>query len=1006
MLKGTWTKVSVALLAGLSLFSTGCAGGSGSSSSGSGSAAMIIQSCSLSCNGGEGGTQISCGINQVAVNEGISVLFSQPVDLSTVNKNTFQVIDLATGKTPSGTFSLAPGDDKVLIFRPQMTFDASGNPIFGLVEDHSYLVFLPGENQDPGSQLIRSTNGKGNVSRMSCTVVARFILDPVAGPPTVTVSVDVVTQAVPLAVESQIASGGAFLTEVWNETDIRFSFNDIMNPATLVNPVSGQSNTLKVFIDPDGNINDPSDRVQLFGDFSISIDENNFLTEVVFSPSVGLPSSGTGLFPRAIVVELPASVADLGGNSLTNTGAVIFIPEFVLFPAVVMPAGGEQFITPTYLDSKKSGAAWEGGALLRSFFGGSGRLGPLVLDENQPILELNTDSQVWSNFDVIHEGASVFPPSSTPPTTTITDGIFEFSSIRIEPGTQLIFKGSNPVRLFGRGEVELQGAGQIVISGDVPSDELLNPKGHNSELLDGGDGGPSGPGAGAGGSGGDRPNDTNITLLVIGGSANPGAVITGRDGGGVGGVPGAGSGLGGTHWPLVLPTQADDLSTLIMDQVCKVDMVSGPGSGGAFATSGEEGVPSLLDPFLNPPVGNPPVGILPPPTPGGDATGVGLTTETRKLSPELGNLVGGAGGGGGGMSFVRTQTNGTAFVECTINKAIKTYWTHSAAGGGGGGGAIEIHGGKLVKIDGSIDAQGGDGGDTKGSVGSFARTDQASPGGGGAGGAILLRSASVQVADVSNRLVIKGGKGGVGVGHFPGSFAGDGGIGLVRIEATEVPDAASLAKNINPYNPSPGSETGGPTSSNILSVGPYSPVFTGPAGRSGAQSCWVIPEGNFFVLEFQEDDVSDPLNPNLGWDCDVILNLPGLPPFSLRDATDDDNPLGVAPVDLIGTDLGGGTPSPLVIRFQGVHSIKAIEDICNVDLKDPLGAVDPQSLTPWVRHPFELNDYWDLALPGNPELAVKRKPNMIRYQVIFDGNAPLTEIIAGLTNFRIKGRPD
>ena len=73
-------------------------------------------------------------------------------------------------------------------------------------------------------------------------------------------------------------------------------------------------------------------------------------------------------------------------------------------------------------------------------------------------------------------------------------------------------------------------------------------------------------------------------------------------------------------------------------------------------------------------------------------------------------------------------------------------------------------------------------------------------------------------------------------------------------------------------------------------------------------------------------------------------------------------------------------------------------------LNDP--AVDADSLTPWVRHPAELNTYWDLALPMDPALAAARKPNRVRYQVIFDRGAPYGDVIEGLTHLGIRADLD
>ena len=1003
MLKGSWTNAGLALIAGFSLLTAGCSGGSGSGSLGGSSGAFIIQSCSLGCNGGEAGSQISCGVSQVAVNEGISILFSSPVDLSTVNKNTFQVIDLSTGKAPSGSFSLSPSDPRTLIFRPQLTFDATGNPVFGLADSATYAIFIPGTTQDPGSQVIKSTSGKPNTARLSCTVIAVGILDQVPGPPRVTISVDVVTQESPLILEEQDINVGVAVTDAYSQSSIRLSFDDIMNPATLVNPVTGESSTLHVYVDPDGNVSDPTDQVELFGTYTISIDEQNFQTEVIFTPSTGLPSSGSGLVPRKIVVSVPNVVTDLGSNSIVNPGLATFSPQFVQFPPVVLPGGiGEQFDSPLYLDAPNTGAAWGGGALIKGILGGSGKLGPLIVDiDNSPFV-LNTDSQVWSNFNVLPEGSAAFPPSVTPPSYTITDGIFEFSRVSIAPGAQLVLEGSNPARLLARGELLVQGSGLINASGRAPLDNSTTPSGHDSTLLLGGLGGEAGPGAGAGGRGADRRNDTDLTLLAAGGVGNVGAVIDGADGGGVGNTLGLGSGSGGVHWPPILPANTSDLANFIFDIQCRNDMTAGQGAGGGYATSGTAGKAVVVSAPFNP---FPPPGIVAPDTMGGDSATVGLTPTVRELSPDLGNLRGGAGGGGGGMSLLLSLTDGS-FGNCTIGKKLQIYNSHSGSGGGGGGGAVELQGGSFVRIDGVVDVSGGAGGKGQNAPFSFLPSDQATAGGGGSGGAVLIRSVNVQVASIDNRINVTGGLGGTAAGNAPGSKGGNGGLGLVRIESPQGPQASLEASKIMPFDPTPGSLSGGPLSTAILSVGTYVNNPNGPSGRNGAQSCWIIPGGNFFVLDFTSDDLTDPLNPILGWDLDVILNLPGFEPFSYRDANDPNNPFGIAPDMTFGTDLGGATPAPLVVRFQGAHFKKEVENICNVDVDDPNGSVVVGSLTPWVRHPEELNSYWDLALPGDPELAALRRPNMFRYQIIFDGNSPLASIVAGVTNLQVNGTPD
>ena len=996
-----------AALAGVVLLAAGC-GSSGNSGipSGSTSSSMVITSCSLSCSGGTGSAQIACGLNQVAVNEAISITFSQPVDLATVNKNTFQVTDLSTGKSPAGLFTLDPGDPKTLLFRPQLTFDATGAPVFGFEEDKSYQILVRGTNQDGGGSFIQSTSGKRNVSRMFCTVAAQGILDPSPGAPHVDVKVEVVTETDPdtgevLAVEEFVANAGTLLTDVWSDTRVTLAFDDVMNPATLVNPVTGESTTLKIFVDPDGNLNDPSDQVEIFGDFTINIDQDNLETTVVFEPSGGLPSSGSAPIPRRVLINIPSTVSDLGSNPLANSGQVSFVPQFIPFDPVLIPDGvGEQFISTQNRDIDRTGATWGDGALIRGLGGGSGALGPLLVTQDISPVVFDTESQAFEGFDVIPQGSVAFPPSSTPPSVTITDGVFEFSTIDIRPGGQLQFTGANPPRLFARGRAIVQSSGLITVDGSAPAYQT-SVGGYDSSQLAGGLGGLPGPGGGAGGQGADRSDDTDASLIALGSSPNPGAVIDGRAGEGIGGTPGLGGGSGGVAFPSDLPDNSADLSMFVTNLVCVVEMVGAPGGGGAYGTSGGASNPVIQNPALNPPTGT-----APAPTPGGDAASIGLTPEERTLDPDLGYLRGGSGGGGGGHSFVGSQTTGPPFGVCVSGKLLKTYSNHSAAGGGGGGGAIQIQAGERLKIDGKVSARGGDGAGKLGIPYSLGRDEQASAGGGGSGGAILLQARNLLVSDTEDRILVTGGEGGASPGGPPGtSTGGDGGAGLVRLESETAPDPLVEAKKIAPFDAAPGSATGGAASTEILSVGVFPQGFTGPQGRSGAQSCWLLPDGNFFTLDFTEDDLSDPGNPVYGWDCDVVTTL-GLEPFSFRDPDDPNNPFGISPEAALGSDLGGAAPGVIVVRFQGVRKIKEIENLCAVDLSDPFGVIDPESLTAWVRHPQELNTYWETALPGDPELAAKRRSNMVRFQVIFDGNAPLSSLVAGITNLSIKGSPD
>jgi hypothetical protein len=94
------------------------------------------------------------------------------------------------------------------------------------------------------------------------------------------------------------------------------------------------------------------------------------------------------------------------------------------------------------------------------------------------------------------------------------------------------------------------------------------------------------------------------------------------------------------------------------------------------------------------------------------------------------------------------------------------------------------------------------------------------------------------------------------------------------------------------------------------------------------------------------------------------------------------------------------------VRFQGAHFKKKVQNVCNVDLTGVSGEIDQDSVTPWLRTPTELNTYWDTVPGVTPELASKRRPNMFRYQIVFDGGAPFSGLVAGVTNLYVRATPD
>lgn len=284
-----------------------------------------IVSCSLGCIPGP--TVIGCGISDIHVNEELRVTFNQPVDPASVNNNSFRVIDL-NGITPPASFSLDPEDPNTLIYRPQMSFDSVGNPIFGLMEGRTYLLTIPGLSVDPAGICLTSVTGQPNQKRMQCVLVASLgVADVVPGRPIAKIFVRAVTERdalsqVPVEVATVPAEDA---TDVLRSSPIEIVFADLMNPATVANPVTGTSSFLRVFFDPDGNLQDVSDQVPVPGSFQLTLDQAQNTTRATFFGQDGLPASGSA--PGRVVVQLSPLIEDLAGNRLANAGSTSFTTE-------------------------------------------------------------------------------------------------------------------------------------------------------------------------------------------------------------------------------------------------------------------------------------------------------------------------------------------------------------------------------------------------------------------------------------------------------------------------------------------------------------------------------------------------------------------------------------------------------------------------------------------------------------------------------------------------------
>ena len=160
-----------------------------SSGSGDLEGVMFIESCSLGCNNGSAGTSVFCQVINTSQNQDIAVVFSQPIDPGSVDAATFRIVQSSNGTSPPGQRIIDPADPRRLIFRPALTFDLNGSPIYGLLPNTSYQLTIPGEGQGDSPPFIRSTSGRGNQSRLQCTVFTdQPVQDPVVTPEDVRVA--------------------------------------------------------------------------------------------------------------------------------------------------------------------------------------------------------------------------------------------------------------------------------------------------------------------------------------------------------------------------------------------------------------------------------------------------------------------------------------------------------------------------------------------------------------------------------------------------------------------------------------------------------------------------------------------------------------------------------------------------------------------------------------------------------------------------------------------------
>jgi hypothetical protein len=137
---------------------------------------FYITDASLACTSGAGGSQVFCNIVEVHVNEVIEVGFNLPVDPASLNASSFQVINVDSGTSPSGSLRVSPLDPTRILFEPDLV--APGSLNFTFEPNRTYELLINGTAQGDAGPFIRSTTGDANQGRFLAAVITNQGLLP------------------------------------------------------------------------------------------------------------------------------------------------------------------------------------------------------------------------------------------------------------------------------------------------------------------------------------------------------------------------------------------------------------------------------------------------------------------------------------------------------------------------------------------------------------------------------------------------------------------------------------------------------------------------------------------------------------------------------------------------------------------------------------------------------------------------------------------------------------
>ncbi|MGK0154393.1 MAG: hypothetical protein ACI9SE_001345 [Neolewinella sp.] len=658
---------------------------------------------------------------QLFLNDPISIDFSNPVDLDSVDLTTFsfQVFDQignTVAEPVAGFFQLAtsPGDADVgrrLQFVPVLpTNDLYTNG--GFRPGRTYQVQLVGGNRNNGT-VLRDTGGKPlalprsfQFSTADGTTPGALFSNTLAGGP----------RRVGFEITPTPDTTGVVLNKLGGPpVEIRLLFDQPLNPSSANVPVAIETDPLirnsnsrgRAYLEYDDPIFGlsrwlPADAELEFNGVSGST--------LVLRPLGVLPNNAE------IRVIMERTMEDISGES--NVANVAFQRVFGSFKtkrSYEQQFDGivDNFLSSSAIDTSAAfsePSAEVGPGYLKAGFNFEGTVTGAQFEPTAPMTVLSTD------FTLVTPkvGASY----------NVSGGVFNFNEVTIPAGKVVRGIGTNPMVWLVSGTFDV--AGELSVRGG--DGQAVGTSGNANVAKAGGIGVCGGGDGGAG-------SPSTIARDIAGGTGNGPQQVAGL--GGRGGTmsctAGCGRGSGGGGGSLA--TQGDpnfkqkvaaagsEPQGATFNAFAIFQQQTGTGGQGCtgdagFVTRNLAGAVAGPTIFVDARTDN-------------DYWGVGVRYDTNlRISGELALPTGGGGGGGGGDLSYNSN--------CGVDDP--NFENDSSGGGGGGGGGVLIVkalGPIIIRESGTITADGGSGGGGEAS-GSSTR---GGGGGGGAGGMVVLMSA-------------------------------------------------------------------------------------------------------------------------------------------------------------------------------------------------------------------------------------------------------------------------